>query len=83
MIRRLFRDWLNGLRAGFDVLWWGHAYPLTFPLQRRGGTTPPPLPLRPGERRALLSPGRFDLPPGTEGRYPSEFIERINRGRRP
>ena len=27
MIRRLFRDWLDGLRAGWDVLWWGQAYP--------------------------------------------------------
>lgn len=57
MIRRLFRDWLDGLRAGWDVLWWGHAYPRTFPLRARGGQLPAYQP-RPGERLVALSPGR-------------------------
>lgn len=33
MIRRLFRDLLGGLRAGFDVLWWSHAYPSVSDMQ--------------------------------------------------
>lgn len=33
MIRRLFRDWLDGLRAGWDVLWWGQAYPPVSDMQ--------------------------------------------------
>lgn len=57
MIRRLFGDWLDGLRAGFDVLWWGQAYPRTLPLRPRGGTIPARHP-RPGERLVILSPGR-------------------------
>ncbi|MGW7726172.1 hypothetical protein ACWGJ6_22920 [Streptomyces canus] len=57
MIRRLFRDWLDGLRAGWDVLWWGQAYPRTLPLRPRGGTIPAYRP-RPGGQLAALSPDR-------------------------
>jgi hypothetical protein len=79
VIRRLFRDWLDGLRAGFDVLWWGYAYPRTLPL-RRGGSMPA---YRPAvdEQRAILSPGRVS--PEVADRFPPEFIARINRGRQP
>ena len=105
MLRRLFRDWLDGLRAGFDVLWWGQAYPRTLPLRPRGGEVPAPR-SHPGERLVVLSPGRRiddpdeaealgltadakrmrergSLPPGTADRYPPEFIDRINHGKRP
>lgn len=29
VLRRLARDWMDGLRAGIDVLLWGQAYPRT------------------------------------------------------
>lgn len=80
MIRRLFRDWLDGLHAGFDVLWWGHAYPRTLPLGR-GGSMPAYRP-SPDEVPVLLSPGWVELPPGAEDRYPPGFIDRMNQGRR-
>lgn len=51
-------------------------------LRRSGGTMPPPPPLRPGEARALLSPGHVELPPGVEDRFPADFIERLNQPRR-
>lgn len=79
MLRRLFRDWLDGLRAGFDVLWWGHAYPRALPLQR-GGSMPSYRP-HPDEQLVILSPRRVELPPGTEERFPPSFIDRINQGR--
>lgn len=79
MLRRLFRDCLEGLRAGFDVLWWGRAYPRFLPLCR-GGSMPPSPPLRPGEERALLSPGWVS--PEVADRFPPESIERINQPRR-
>jgi hypothetical protein len=50
-------------------------------FRRRGGTMPAPSPLKPGERRVILSPGW--VPPEVARRYPPEFIDRINRGRRP
>ena len=81
MMRRLFRDCLDGLRAGFDVLWWGHAYPRTLPL-RRGGSMLSYRP-HPGEQLVILSPGRVESPPGAEDRYPPGFIDSLNRGRRP
>lgn len=52
-------------------------------FRHRGGSMPPPPPLPPGERRAILSPGWVQLPPGAEGHFPPEFIDRINQGRRP
>ena len=33
MLRRLARDWMDGLRAGIDVLLWGRAYPRTIDLR--------------------------------------------------
>lgn len=57
VIRRLVRDWLDGLRAGFDVPRWGQAYPRTLPLRARGGQIPAYRP-RQGERLVILSPGR-------------------------
>ncbi|MDX3247186.1 hypothetical protein [Streptomyces sp. ME18-1-4] len=33
ILRQLARDWTDGLRAGIDVLLWGHAYPRTIDLQ--------------------------------------------------
>jgi hypothetical protein len=62
MLRRLFRDLLDGLRAGFDVLWWGRAYPRTFPLRAHGGTIPAYRP-RADEQLVLLSPGRRIVDP--------------------
>lgn len=105
MLRRPFRDWRDGLRAGFDVLWWGQAYPRTLPLRPRGGEVPVPH-SHPGELLvALSSDRRIDDPdeaevlgltadarrmrergslsPGAADRYPPEFIDRINQGRRP
>ena len=79
MIRRLFRDWLDGLRAGLDVLWWGQAYPRTLPL-RRGGSVPAYRPAA-DEQRAILSPGRVS--PQVRRFLSDEDIERINQGRRP
>jgi hypothetical protein len=32
MLRKLARDWMDGLRAGIDVLLWGQAYPRTISL---------------------------------------------------
>jgi hypothetical protein len=52
-------------------------------LRRRGGTMPTPPPLRPGEERAILSPGWVELPPGSEDSYPPGFIERLNQPRKP
>lgn len=49
---------------------------------RRGGTMPSYRP-RPGEKRVILSPGRVRVPSGAEDRFPPEFIDRINQGRRP
>lgn len=57
MIHRLFRDLLDGLRAGWDVLWWGQAYPRTFPMKARGGQLPG-YQIEQGERMVALSPGR-------------------------
>lgn len=57
MLRRLVREFLEGLRAGLDVLAWGQAYPRTFPIKHRGGWLPPRQPRR-GERLVVLSPGR-------------------------
>lgn len=48
---------------------------------RRGGTLPSHRP-RPGEQRVILSPGRVQLPPGAEDRFPPKFTDRINQGRR-
>jgi hypothetical protein len=50
-------------------------------FRRRGGTMPAPPPLKPGEQRVILSPGW--VPPEVGRRYPPEFIDRINQGRRP
>lgn len=33
-IRSIARDFLEGLRAGVDVLLWGQAYPRTYPITR-------------------------------------------------
>lgn len=33
LLRKLARDWADGLRAGIDVLLWGHAYPRTVDLR--------------------------------------------------
>lgn len=49
---------------------------------RRGGTMPSYRP-SPGEQRVILSPGRVQLPSDAEGRFPPEFIDRINQGRQP
>lgn len=46
-----------------------------------GGRMPEPPPLAPDEQRAILSPGWVQLPPGTEDRYPPDFIERMNQPR--
>lgn len=32
-LRKLARDWADGLRAGIDVLLWGRAYPRTASLR--------------------------------------------------
>ncbi|WP_159050143.1 hypothetical protein [Streptomyces sp. MMG1533] len=49
---------------------------------RRGGSMPS-YRSRPGEQRVILSPGRVQLPPGAEDRFPPELIDRINQGRQP
>lgn len=33
VLRKLARDWMDGLRAGIDVLLWGQAYPRTIDLR--------------------------------------------------
>jgi len=33
MLSKLARDWMDGLRAGIDVLLWGHAYPRAVSLE--------------------------------------------------
>lgn len=81
MIRRLFRDCLEGLRAGFDVLCWGQAYPRTLPLQAQGGTLSPYRP-RPGERLVVLSPGRrIDDPDEAEALGLTSDAKRMRRQR--
>lgn len=52
-------------------------------LRRGGGSMPEPPPLGPDEVRVTLSPGRYEVPPGTEERFPSGFLDRINQDRRP
>ncbi|NUP15362.1 MAG: hypothetical protein HOZ81_04510 [Streptomyces sp.] len=47
-------------------------------LRRRGGTMPAPRPLADDEVRVILSPGWVQLPPGSEGRFPGDFLERLN-----
>ena len=47
----------------------------------RRGTMPAYRPAE-GERVVTLSPGWVQLPPGAEGHYPPEFIERLNQPRR-
>jgi len=32
-LRRLAHDWVDGFRAGIDVLLWGHAYPRTVDIR--------------------------------------------------
>jgi hypothetical protein len=32
-LRQFARDWMDGLRAGIDVLLWGQAYPRTVSLR--------------------------------------------------
>jgi hypothetical protein len=32
-LRKLTRDWVDGFRAGLDVLLWGQAYPRTTSLR--------------------------------------------------
>ncbi|MFI5992538.1 hypothetical protein ACIBAC_11880 [Streptomyces sp. NPDC051362] len=62
MIRRLFRDLLDGLRAGWDVLWWGQAFPRTFPMKAGGGQLPG-YQSGQAERMVALSPGRVITDP--------------------
>ena len=61
MLRKLARDWLDGLRAGIDVLLWGQAYPRTVDLRTlqrlRGGTMPALPALAPDEVLVTLPPG--------------------------
>lgn len=33
LLRKFARDWTDDLRAGIDVLLWGHAYPRTIDLR--------------------------------------------------
>lgn len=40
-------------------------------------------PVRPDEEPAVVSPGRYEVPPGVEERFPPGFLDRINQGRRP
>lgn len=48
-----------------------------------GGGSMPPYRHCQGEQLVILAPGRVELPPDIEDRYPPEFIDRINQGRRP
>lgn len=84
MIRRLFRDWLDGLRAGWDVLWWGRAYPRFLPLRAQGGKISEYRP-RPGEQLVVLSPGRrIDDPNEAEALGLTADAKRMReQGRRP
>jgi len=34
-LRTYVQDFIEGLRAGIDVLLWGQAYPRTYPLPRK------------------------------------------------
>jgi hypothetical protein len=77
LLGRYCRDFTDGLRAGFDVLWWGQAYPRTLPLRRGGGMTAGRP--RPDEVPAVLSPGWVS--PKARRHLSGEDIERINQGR--
>ncbi|GGU54663.1 hypothetical protein GCM10010274_49450 [Streptomyces lavendofoliae] len=50
----------------------GHASGGTLPPYRPDGDSVP----------AILSPGRYEVPPGTERRVPPAFLERLNAPRR-
>jgi hypothetical protein len=84
VIRSLLQDWLDGLRAGFDVLRWGHAYPRTLSLRPGGGELHPYRP-RPGEQLVVLSPGgRIDDPDEAEALGLTADARRMRReGGRP